>query len=184
MWIYGTSAVTSYHFGASDVTSAAYNDGADWNGILFASYNLYAVFAAMLIPFAASRLGCRVCHLINLSLGGLGLVSFYFVTDPGWLLVSMVGVGIAWASMLSLPYALLSNNVPARKMGGYIGIFNFFIVIPQLVAASVLGLLLREFFNLQAIFGIVLGGFSLLVAAGMTLLVDRSAEPQPRNTEC
>jgi maltose/moltooligosaccharide transporter len=179
MWIYGTSAVTSYHFGTTDVTSAAYNDGADWNGVLFASYNLYAAFAAMMIPFVASRLGCRVSHLINLSLGGLGLLSFYIVTDPKLLLVSMIGVGIAWASILSLPYALLSANLPARKMGGYIGIFNFFIVIPQLVAASILGLLLREFFGLQPVFGLMVGGVSLLIAGAATLLVDKSSEPRP-----
>jgi len=178
MWIYGTSAVTSYHFGATDVTSAAFNDGADWNGILFASYNLFAAFAAMAIPFVANRLGCRVSHLVNLSLGGLGLISFYFIKDPQMLLVSMVGVGIAWASILSLPYALLSNNLPAHKMGVYMGIFNFFIVIPQLVAASILGLLLREFFGLQPIFGLVIGGCSLLVAGVVTLIVDKSAEPR------
>ena len=178
MWIYGTSAVTSYHFGATDVTSAAFNDGADWNGILFASYNLFAAFAAMAIPFVANRLGCRVSHLINLSLGGLGLISFYFIKDPQLLLVSMVGVGVAWASILSLPYALLSNNLPAGKMGVYMGIFNFFIVIPQLVAASILGLLLREFFDLQPIFGLVIGGCSLLVAGMVSLIVDKSAEPR------
>ncbi len=177
MWIYGTSAVTSFHFGATDVTSAAYNDGADWNGVLFASYNLFAAFAAMAIPIAARALGCRVSHLVNLSLGGIGLISFYFIGNPQLLLISMVGVGFAWASILSLPYALLSNNLPAHKMGVYMGIFNFFIVIPQLVAASILGLLLREFFDLQPIYGLVIGGISLLIAGGMTLLVDKSAEP-------
>ena len=177
MWIYGTSAVTSYHFGATDVTSAAYNDGADWNGVLFASYNLFAALAAVAIPFVANRLGCRVSHLINLSLGGIGLISFYFIGNPKLLLISMIGVGFAWASILSLPYALLSNNLPAKKMGVYMGIFNFFIVIPQLVAASILGLLLREFFDLQPIYGLVIGGVSLLVAGGLALLVDKSAEP-------
>jgi maltose/moltooligosaccharide transporter len=177
MWIYGTSAVTSYHFGATDVTSAAFNDGADWNGILFASYNLFAALAAIAIPFVANRLGCRVSHMINLTLGGIGLISFYFIGNPKLLLISMVGVGFAWASILSLPYALLSNNLPAQKMGVYMGIFNFFIVIPQLVAASILGLLLREFFDLQPIFGLVIGGVSLLIAGAVTLLVDKSAEP-------
>jgi len=89
----------------------------------------------------------------------------------------MVGVGIAWASILSLPYALLSSNVPANKMGIYMGIFNFFIVIPQLVAASVLGLILREFFDLQSIYGLVIGGVLMIIAGLSTLLVDKSAEP-------
>ncbi|MDH3337470.1 MAG: MFS transporter [Gammaproteobacteria bacterium] len=178
MWIYGTSAVTSYHFGASDVTSAAYNDGADWNGVLFAAYNGFAALAAIAIPFMANKLGCRLSHLINMSLGGIGLISFYFIKDPQLLIFSMVGVGIAWASVLSLPYALLSSNLPSHKMGIYMGIFNFFIVIPQLVAASVLGLVLREFFDLQSIYGLVIGGVLMIVAGAAAMLVDKEAEPQ------
>ncbi len=178
MWIYGTAAVTSHHFGASDPTSPAYNDGADWTGVLFAAYNGFAALAAIGIPFLAHRLGCRLCHLFNMSLGGIGLISFYFISDPAWLLLPMIGVGIAWASILSLPYALLSSNLPGNKMGVYMGIFNFFIVIPQLVAASVLGLVLREFFDLESIYGLVIGGVLMLVAGFATLLVDREAEPQ------
>jgi maltose/moltooligosaccharide transporter len=178
MWIYGTAAVTSHHFGATDVSSAAYNDGADWNGVLFAAYNGFAALAAIAIPFVANRLGCRIAHLINMTLGGIGLISFYFIMDPQLLIIPMIGVGIAWASILSLPYALLSSNLPSHKMGIYMGIFNFFIVIPQLVAASVLGLVLREFFALQTIFGLVIGGVLMMVAGAMTLLVDKEAEPQ------
>ncbi len=178
MWIYGTAAVTSYHYGATDVTSAAYNEGANWNGVLFAAYNGFAALAAIIIPWLAKAMGCRVTHLVNLALGGVGLIGFYFIKDPTLLIVPMIGVGIAWASILSMPYALLSNNLPAHKMGVYMGIFNFFIVIPQLVAASLLGLMLREFFDLQAIFGLVIGGVSLLVAGAVTLLVDKDAEPQ------
>ncbi len=178
MWIYGTAAVTSHHFGTTDVTSAAYNNGADWNGVLFAAYNGFAALAAISIPFLANRLGCRMTHLINLSLGGIGLISFYFIKDPTMLIVPMIGVGIAWASILSLPYALLSSNLPSHKMGIYMGIFNFFIVIPQLVAASVLGLVLREFFDLETVFGLVIGGILMIVAGVATLLVDKEAEPQ------
>ncbi|MCG8371765.1 MAG: MFS transporter, partial [Proteobacteria bacterium] len=177
MWIYGGEAVAFHHFGATGVGTQAYNDGVDWNGVLFGAYNGFAALAAIAIPFVANHLGCRVCHLVNLWLGGIGLISFYFVSNPQLLLVSELGVGMAWASILSLPYALLSNNLPARKMGVYMGIFNFFIVIPQLVAASLLGLLLREFFDLQPIFGLVIGGVSLLIAGVLVLLVDKSAEP-------
>jgi maltose/moltooligosaccharide transporter len=177
MWIYGTSAVTSHHYGASDVTSLAYNTGADWVGVLFAAYNGFAALAAIAIPFVANRLGCRVCHLINMLIGGIGLISFFFISDPRMLLVPMIGVGIAWASILSLPYALLSSNLPSHKMGVYMGIFNFFIVIPQLVAASVLGLVLREFFDLQSIYGLVIGGVLMMVAGFAVLLVDKEAEP-------
>jgi len=178
MWIYGTAAVTSYHFGTTDVTSAAYNDGADWNGVLFAVYNGFAAIAAIGIPFMANKLGCRLSHLINMCIGGIGLMSFYFIKDPQLLIISMIGVGIAWASILSLPYALLSSNLPSHKMGIYMGIFNFFIVIPQLVAASVLGLVLREFFDLQAIFGLVIGGVLMIVAGAAAMFVDKAAEPQ------
>ena len=177
MWIYGGEAVASFHFGATEVGSQAYNDGVDWNGVLFGAYNGFAALAAIAIPFVANRLGCRFSHLVNLWLGGIGLISFYFITNPELLLLSELGVGFAWASILSLPYALLSNNLPSHKMGVYMGIFNFFIVIPQLVAASILGLLLREFFDLQPIFGLVIGGVSLLIAGAVTLLVDKSAEP-------
>ncbi|HSD69652.1 MAG TPA: MFS transporter, partial [Woeseiaceae bacterium] len=178
MWIYGTAAVTSHHFGTSDVTSAAYNDGADWTGILFAAYNVFAALAAMVIPFVANRLGCRVCHLLAMVLGGSGLLAFFFIRDPDLLLVPMIGVGVAWASILSLPYVLLSSNLPSHKMGVYMGIFNFFIVIPQLVAASLLGFILRYFFDLQSIFGLVIGGVLMILAGIATLSIDKAAEPQ------
>jgi maltose/moltooligosaccharide transporter len=177
MWIYSTAAVTGYHFGSSDVTSQAYNEGANWVGVLFASYNGFAALAAIAIPFVARRLGCRWSHLLNLSLGGIGLVSFLFIRDPAWLIAPMIGVGIAWASILSLPYALLSDVLPTAKMGIYMGIFNFFIVIPQLIAASVLGLVLREFFSAQGIYGLVIGGVLMILAGFSTLLVDKEAEP-------
>ena len=177
MWIYGTAAVTSHHYGTSDVTSRLYNDGADWVGVLFAAYNGFAALAAIAIPFVAGRLGCRSCHMLNLALGGAGLAGFFFIREPSFLLVPMIGVGIAWASILSLPYVLLANTLPARKMGVYMGIFNFFIVIPQLVAASILGLLLREWFAGRSIFGLVIGGVAMFIAGLATLAVDRSAEP-------
>jgi maltose/moltooligosaccharide transporter len=177
MWIYGTAAVTSHHYGTLDATSQLYNDGADWVGVLFAAYNGFAALAAVLIPFMAGWLGCRRCHAVNLSLGGIGLLSFFFVREPSMLLLPMIGVGIAWASILSMPYVLLSSTLPARKMGVYMGIFNFFIVIPQLVAASILGLLLREFFEGRSIFGLVTGGACMIAAGVATLFVDRSAEP-------
>ena len=177
MWIYGTTAVTSHHYDTTDVASAAYNEGANWVGVLFAVYNGFAALAAIAIPALARRLGCRVAHLVNMTIGGIGLISFLFIDDPKFLMVSMIGVGIAWASILSLPYALLSSNLPGHKMGIYMGIFNFFIVIPQLVAASVLGLVLREFFELQAIYALVIGGVLMIVSGLATLLVDKSAEP-------
>ena len=163
MWIYTTAAVTQVHFGSTDPHSLAYNNGANWVGVLFAAYNGFAALAALVIPLMVRRWGLRVSHLVNLWLGGAGLLSFLLIRDPHWLLLSMVGVGFAWASILSLPYALLSDNLPTAKMGVYMGIFNFFIVIPQLLAASVLGLLLRLCFHNQPIWALALGGACLLV---------------------
>jgi maltose/moltooligosaccharide transporter len=165
MWIYTTSAVTGFHFGSSDVSSALYNEGANWVGVLFSAYNGVGMLAALLLPLLARKIGTPKTHALALILGGVGLMSFYVITDPQWLLASMVLVGIAWASILSLPYALLSNCLPSHKMGTYMGIFNLFIVIPQLIAASILGLLISQLFDNQPIFAMVIGGVSFLVAA-------------------
>ena len=177
MWLFATAAVTSVHFGSSDPTSAAYNEGANWVGVLFAAYNGFAALAAMVIPSMVRRMGLRVAHLVNVSLGGLGLLSFLLIRDPQWLLLPMVGVGFAWASILSLPYALLSDSLPAEKMGVFMGIFNFFIVIPQLVAASLLGFMLKHFLGGAPIQALVIGGISLIVAG---LCVLRVSEPLGR----
>jgi maltose/moltooligosaccharide transporter len=172
MWIYTTAGVAQVHFGSTDPHSEAYNNGANWVGVLFAAYNGFAALAALVIPLMVRRLGLRVSHLINLWLGGVGLIAFLLIRDANWLLLPMVGVGFAWASILSLPYALLSDNLPAEKMGVYMGIFNFFIVIPQLLAASILGWLLRVFFHAQPIYALALGGASLLVAGLCVLRVE------------
>ena len=174
MWIYTTGAVTSVHFGSSDPGSAAYNDGANWVGVLFAAYNGFAALAAVVIPWLARALGLRLGHLVNLWLGALALLSFQWISDPDWLLLPMVGIGFAWASILSLPYALLSDALPARKMGVYMGIFNFFIVIPQLVAVGTLGFLLEAVFGGEPMRMLALGGASFIIA-GLCML--RVAEP-------
>lgn len=171
MWIYTTSAVTSFHYGSSDTSSVAYNNGADWVGILFAAYNGFAAIAALCIPIIVKRVGLKLAHAINLILGALGLVSFIAIKDPTLLIWPMVGIGFAWASILSLPYAMLSTSVPSHKMGVYMVIFNFFIVIPQLLAASVLGLILRHFFENQPIYALVLGAVSFVLAAVAVLRV-------------
>jgi len=171
MWIYCTSAVTQVHFGTTDPQSVAYNEGANWVGVLFATYNAFAALAAAVIPWMVRRRGLRASHMINLGLGGIGLLSFLVIRDPHWLLLSMVGVGFAWASIVSLPYALLSDSLPAAKMGVYMGIFNFFIVIPQLVAVSVLGFLLKKFLGNAPINVLAVGGASLIVSGLCVLRV-------------
>jgi maltose/moltooligosaccharide transporter len=174
MWIYTTAAVTQVHYGTTDAQSDAYNEGANWVGVLFGAYNGFAAVAAAIIPLVAARVGLRVAHLINLFIGGFALISFRFIHDPSWLLLSMVGIGFAWASILSVPYALLANSVPAQKMGLYMGIFNFFIVIPQLVAASVLGTLVNRLFGGAPIYALVLGGVSFTLAGLLVLRVPES----------
>lgn len=171
MWIYTTPAVTSHIFGSTDTTSAAYNDGADLVGKLFGDYNGIAALAAIALPFIARRTSRRITHLIALTCGGIGLISILFISDPGNLWIPMVGVGIAWASILSMPYAMLSGSLPPEKMGYYMGVFNFFIVIPQIVAATILGFLLNKVLGGQPIYVLVVGGISMIIAGLLNLFV-------------
>jgi maltose/moltooligosaccharide transporter len=172
MWIYTTSAVTKHIYGTSDPASALFNKGADWVGVCFAMYNGFAAIMAFLLPVIARRTSRKFTHMISLVAGGIGLISIYFIKNPDLLLLSMVGVGLAWASILSMPYAILTGSLPSRKMGTYMGIFNFFIVIPQILAASILGFFTRDLFKGEAIFALVLGGLSMFVAAATVMFVN------------
>jgi len=172
MWIYSTSAVTNHIYGTSDTTSKLYNDGADWVGILFSVYNGFAAVVAFGLPILAKWTSRKTAHAIALVCGGLGLASFYVVKDPHLLIVSMLGVGIAWASILSMPYAILTGSLPAQKMGTYMGIFNFFIVIPQILAASILGFFTKVLFEGHAIYVFIVAGISMLIAAASVIFVD------------
>jgi len=172
MWIYTTGAVTQHVFHATDPTTAAYNEGADWVGVLFAVYNGCAALVAFAIPWVARRTSRKVAHMISLFCGALGLLSMAVIPSPSLLLLSMVGVGIAWASILSMPYAILAGALPPERTGVYMGIFNFFIVIPQIVAAGILGTLMKSILGNDPMRAIVLGGISLCVAALVTLIVN------------
>ncbi len=171
MWIYTTPAVTSHIFHTSDPTSTAYNEGANLVGNLFGGYNGIAALAAFILPVIARWTSRRMTHLFALLCGGAGLISIYYIQDPVWLWASMTGVGIAWASILSVPYAMLAGSLPARKMGFYMGVFNFFIVIPQIFAGTILGFMLREVFDGQTIFILITGGVSMVIAAFLNLLI-------------
>jgi len=171
-WSSATPAITSFHYGTSDVSSAAFNQGADWVGVLMSAYNVAAVFAAISIPLVVKFLNLKMAHMINLFLGGIGFISFVLIKDPAWLVAPMIGIGFAWASILSLPYALLSNALPAKKMGLFMGIFNFFIVLPQILAASILAFLVNKFFGGETIYALVIGGCSMLVACVLTVRVE------------
>jgi maltose/moltooligosaccharide transporter len=149
-----------------------YNTGADWVGILFAMYNGFAAIVAFLLPVIAGKTSRKTTHAISLVFGAIGLISIYFITDPIYILISMVGVGLAWASILAMPYAILAGALPANKMGVYMGIFNFFIVLPQILAASILGFLVGTLFGGEAIYALILGGLTWIIAAILVMFVD------------
>lgn len=172
MWIYTTAGVTSHIYGTTDTTSALYNEGANWVGVAFAAYNGVAALVAFAIPVLAKQTSRKVAHAICLVCGALGLLSIFVIADPRQLLGSMVGVGIAWASILCMPYAILAGALPPSKMGYYMGVFNFFIVIPQIVAAAILGLFVGRFFGGEAIYALLIGGAALVLAAALTLRVE------------
>jgi maltose/moltooligosaccharide transporter len=171
MWIYTTSAVTSHIYGTNDPTSELYNQGANWVGFLFAVYNGFAALVAFLLPVLAKLTNRRITHSASLIAGGLGLLSIILFHTPGMLILSMLGIGLAWASILAMPYAILTGSLPVNKMGTYMGIFNFFIVIPQILAASILGFLVRDVFGGESIYALVTGGISMFIAAALILFV-------------
>lgn len=165
MWIYTTPAITQHVYGTTDSASALYNQGANWVGVLFAVYNGVSALSAFLLPVIAKQIGRRATHAIALALGGISFISLFFISDPNMLLIPMIGVGFAWGSILSMPYAILTGSLPANKMGTYMGIFNFFIVIPQILAASILGFITSEIFHGRVILTLVLAGCSLILGA-------------------
>src|SRR5664279_2409748 len=181
MWIYTTSAVTSHIYGTKDPTSELYNQGANWVGILFGVYNGFAALVAFLLPVLAKLTNRRVTHSISLIAGGLGLISIIIFHTPKLLIISMLGIGLAWASILAMPYAILTGSLPSNKMGTYMGIFNFFIVIPQILAASILGFFVRDIFGGESIYALVTGGISMFIAAALILFVNDVDETKSVN---
>ena len=171
LWIYAIPAVAMRHYGTADARSAAYNQAADWVGILSAGYNGVAALVALLLPAIAARIGRRASHASCLAIGATGMAGFLWIDNPMMLWIPAVGIGFAWASILSLPYAMLSSAVPPRKMGVYMGIHNMFLVLPQLVAATILGPLVRNVFGGQAILALGLAAGALALAAGCALLI-------------
>ncbi|MBY8963425.1 MFS transporter [Flavobacterium sp. D11R37] len=172
MWIYTTAAVTGHVFGTTDTTSKVYNDAADWVSVMFTVYNGVAAAVAFLLPVIAKRTSNKFTHMLSLIAGGIGLISIYFLSDKAGLLLAMVGVGIAWASILSIPYAMLSGALPSAKMGYYMGVFNFFVVIPQIVAGTILGFLVSEFFDSEPVYALIVGGCSMILAGLLTMGVN------------
>jgi maltose/moltooligosaccharide transporter len=176
MWVYTASALATHHYGLTpdDTHSEAFNTAGDQASFLFGWYNAFSVGFAFLLNPLAKATSRKFVHIIALLSGGIGLISVYFISDPYWLILSMVGVGFAWASILSMPYALLIDSLPPAKMGVYMGIFNFFIVIPQIINALIGGPIVHAFFDDYAVYYLAFGGVLFLVAA---LLTFRIKEP-------
>jgi maltose/moltooligosaccharide transporter len=176
MWIYFIPAVATYIFGGTDHGSTEYQAGAEWGGVCFSVYNGVAFAFAFLLLLLVGKFSAKGIHTTCLALGALGLISVAFADDPKLLLVSMFCVGIAWASILSMPYAMLANAIPGNKMGFYMGIFNFFIVLPQIAASLGLGLVMSFFLAGNSMNAVLLGGVSLLIAAFCVRFVDDDEE--------
>ena len=173
LWIYATPALTRHLWGASDPQSPLYNEGANWIGGMMGYYNLFAAFFGLaVLPWLAKITNRKITHMIGLTAGGLSLISLYFLTDPNQMIWPMVGIGLAWASILAMPYAILTGSLPHSKMGVYMGIFNFFIVIPQIVAATLLGFMVKSLFNDESIYALIAGGISMIISAGCVVFVN------------
>jgi maltose/moltooligosaccharide transporter len=178
MWVFTTPAIAHHVYGLAidDTSSQRYSDAQNWTGVIFGVYNAVSAVFALLLPAIAKRIGRRRTHALALVCGGLGLISMYFAPSPDFLLFSMVGVGIAWASILAMPYAMLAGALPAHKMGIFMGIFNFFITVPQIVSGIINRPIVQYLFGKQAIYALMLAGALFLVAAGSVFLVDQKAE--------
>jgi maltose/moltooligosaccharide transporter len=181
MWLFFVPATARHVFGAVDPKSAEYARGIEWGGFAFAFYSITCFIVALVLPRIAAATSRKATHAFALCCGGLGLVSVYFIHDPYVLLLSMIGVGIAWASILSMPYAMLSTALPAHRMGVYMGVFNFFIVIPEIAASLGFGPLTRRLFGQDnpntPLYGVILGGILLFIAAAcVTMVRDRAGD--------
>ena len=179
MWVFSVPAIAHHIYGLpiTDSSSETYNNAGDWVGILFGIYNGVSAIFAFFLPAIALKLGRKQTHMISLIIGAIGLLSIYFMPNENWLILSMIGVGIAWASILAMPYAILAGSIPARKMGVYMGIFNFFIVIPQIINALIGGPMVKYLYGGDPIYALVTSGISFLIAAVLTLRIHDVDEP-------
>ncbi len=174
MWVFSNPAITTHVYGLSveDTSSVEYQKAGNWVGALFGIYNGVSAVYALLLPFIALKIGRKLTHSVSLTAGGVGLISIYFIHDPMLLILPMIGVGIAWASILAMPYAILAGAIPSHKMGIYMGVFNFFITLPQIVNGVIGGPIVKHWYGSQAIYSLVMAGVFLLIAAYCVRLVD------------
>jgi maltose/moltooligosaccharide transporter len=173
MWVFTTDAVATHVYGLTGdyAKTEAYNDAGNKVSSAFAWYNFVAMLYALCLPIIAKYIGRKATHAVSLIAGGIGLISIYFIKDPALLKYTMIGVGLAWASILAMPYVILSGSIPAGKMGIYMGIFNFFITLPQIINGLLGGVIVKHLYSGQPIYAIVLAGFFMLCAAVSVLFV-------------
>ncbi len=174
MWVFSTPAVAQHTYGlaTTDTSSDTFQEAGNWVGVIFGFYNLVSAIYAFFLPAIAQKIGRKNTHAFSLICGGIGLISMYLFTSPELLIISMVGVGIAWASILAMPYAILAGSIPAKKMGIYMGIFNLFITVPQITSSITNGFIVNNIFNNYAMYAILLAGVFMLIAAFCVRFVD------------
>lgn len=167
MWVFTTDSIAThiFHLPSDDRSSDMYRSAQDWTGVIFGVYNGVSAIYALCLPFIAAKIGRKKTHALSLFIGGIGLLSFFFAPNKEFLLFSMACVGIAWASILAMPYVILSSSIPPGKMGIYMGIFNFFITLPQILNGIIGGPIVKNVYNNQPVYAIVLAGIFLLCAA-------------------
>lgn len=180
MWIYTTNAIGENVFGTTDAQSAAFQSAGNHVGVMFAVYSGVSALAAFILPVLARMTSRKFVHMSCLTIGGISLFSIYAIHDLNMLFVPMIGVGIAWASILTMPYAILAGALPAKRMGYYMGVFNFFIVIPQIVSGLLLGYVTKHWFEGHPVKTLMLGGVCMVVAGVLTLAVRDNADPVAR----
>ena len=178
MWVFTTPAIAHhiYHLPIEDDSSDTFREASTWVGVIFGVYNLVSAIYAIFLPMIARALGRKLTHALSLTCGGIGLVSIFFAKSPEMLIFSMIGVGIAWASILAMPYAILAGSIPAGKMGVYMGIFNFFITIPQIINGIFGGPIVHTIYNDNAIYAIVMSGIFMFCAAVSVLYVHEEGD--------
>ncbi len=173
MWVYSTPAIAEHIYGLApnDTTSPDYQTAGNEVGYIFGIYNLVSAIYAFTLPAIAKKIGRKYTHAISLLAGGLGLLSIYLIQDPAMLIFPMIGVGMAWGSILAMPYAMLAGAIPAKKMGIYMGIFNFFITVPQIINGLIGGPLLKNVYGDHAIYALMTSGVFMLIGAVASIYI-------------
>ena len=174
MWVFAVPAIAQHIYGlpSTDSNSETYQEAGNWVGILFGIYNGISAIFAFLLPMIAKKISRKKTHAYALFIGGIGLISIYFMPNENWLILPMVFIGIAWASILAMPYAMLAGSISPKKMGVYMGIFNFFIVVPQIINGIIGGPLVKYAYNNEAIFALIVSGVSFIIAGALAFKIN------------